>query len=76
MKQDTPKRAQKIHGFLQSSGNGGNINMKKKYETPKAEIIIFEDRDIIITSGSSSDTRLPMYAVPGLPSLPSLPSLF
>ena len=52
--------------------------MKEKYEAPSAEIISFEDSDII----TNSDTRLPAINGSGIgdlggaPSLPSLPSLF
>lgn len=44
--------------------------MKEKYEAPSAEIISFEDSDII----TDSDTRFPPIAGSngGIPSLPSL----
>ena len=44
--------------------------VKEKYEAPEAEVISFEDSDII----TDSDTRLPRYSF--MPSIPRLPNLF
>ena len=44
--------------------------VKQKYEAPEAEVIKFEDSDII----TNSDTRLP--AISFMPSIPRLPNLF
>ena len=44
--------------------------VKEKYEAPEAEVISFEDSDII----TDSDTRLPRMNF--APSIPRLPNLF